>query len=240
MGAPTSAILAEIFLQYLEHTKIIDILQSHNIIDYYRYVDDILIVYNESNTNINNTLIEFNSIHPNIQYTMEKQTDNILNYLNISIHNTNSKLTFGIYRKPTTTDSIIHNNSCHPHEHKNSAVRYLINRMNTYPISHENKAQELHTVSTILANIGYNPQTHLYKKQKHNKPSDTIQQKKKWATFTYIGKETRAITKLFNNTHIKIAYKTNNTIQHHLKEKQHIDIYKRSGIYQLSCGITTK
>jgi hypothetical protein len=63
MGVPTSAILAEIFMQHHEHNHTVDILQKHNIIDYYRYVDDILIIYNEDNTNIDNTLIEFNSIH---------------------------------------------------------------------------------------------------------------------------------------------------------------------------------
>jgi hypothetical protein len=52
MGAPTSAILAEIFIQYLEHNNIIQILQKHQILDYYRYVDDILIMYNEERTNI--------------------------------------------------------------------------------------------------------------------------------------------------------------------------------------------
>jgi hypothetical protein len=70
MGAPTSAILAEVFMQHYEHNYIINILQKHNIIDYYRYVDDILIIYNEDNTNIDNTLIEFNTKHPNIQYTI--------------------------------------------------------------------------------------------------------------------------------------------------------------------------
>jgi hypothetical protein len=69
----TSAALAEIFIQYIEHNRIINILQRHHITDYCRYVDDILIVYNEDCTNIDNTLKEFNYIHPNIQYTMEKQ-----------------------------------------------------------------------------------------------------------------------------------------------------------------------
>jgi hypothetical protein len=55
MGAPTSAIITEIFIQYLEHTKIIETLKKHHIIDYYRYVDDILIVYNAHSTNIDNT-----------------------------------------------------------------------------------------------------------------------------------------------------------------------------------------
>jgi hypothetical protein len=109
MGAPTSAILAEIFLQHQAHNHIVDILQKHNVIDYYRYVNDILIIYNEDNTNIDNTLNEFNSIHPNIQYMIEKQNNNTLNYLDISIENINSNFIFGIHRKPTTTDLIIHN-----------------------------------------------------------------------------------------------------------------------------------
>jgi hypothetical protein len=67
MGAPTSAILAETFIQYLEQNNIINILQKHHIMDYCRYVDDILIIYNEDHTNIDDTLNEFNVIHPNIQ-----------------------------------------------------------------------------------------------------------------------------------------------------------------------------
>jgi len=45
MGAPSAAILSEVFLQYLEHTKIVDILVQHNIIGYFRYVDDTLVIY---------------------------------------------------------------------------------------------------------------------------------------------------------------------------------------------------
>jgi hypothetical protein len=62
MGAPTSAIKAETFIQHLEHNKLIKILNKHKILDYHRYVDDILILYNENNTNINNTLDECSAI----------------------------------------------------------------------------------------------------------------------------------------------------------------------------------
>jgi hypothetical protein len=50
MGAPISAILSEIYLQNLECTKIIKILTDNNILSYFRYVDDILIVYNDAFT----------------------------------------------------------------------------------------------------------------------------------------------------------------------------------------------
>jgi hypothetical protein len=46
MGAPTSAVIAEIFIQHLERAKIIEILKDHHIIDTYSCVDDILIIYN--------------------------------------------------------------------------------------------------------------------------------------------------------------------------------------------------
>jgi hypothetical protein len=61
-----------------------------------------------------------------------------------------NKLTFDIYRKPTTTDSIMHNDSCHPNEHKKSAINYLINRMNTYPISQVNKDHEQTIINETL------------------------------------------------------------------------------------------
>jgi hypothetical protein len=83
--------------------------------DYYRYVDNILIIYNEDNANIDDTLTEFNTVHPNIKYTIEKQENNKLNFLGINIISTLGKLTFNVYRKPTTTDLIIHNDSCNPH-----------------------------------------------------------------------------------------------------------------------------
>jgi hypothetical protein len=142
MGAPTAAILAEIFIQFLEHTVIYNILEKHQIINYYRYVDDILFIYNSEGTNIHNTLQEFNTVQPKLKFTLETETQNKINFLDITINKQHNKLTFGIYRKPTTTDTIIHNNSCHPKEHKRSAINYLINRVNTYQLTPENKAQE--------------------------------------------------------------------------------------------------
>ena len=48
-------------------------------------------------------------------------------------------LSVSIYRKTTATDVIIPKYSCHPPEHKHAAVRYLLNRMNTfyYQLTHK-------------------------------------------------------------------------------------------------------
>jgi hypothetical protein len=139
MVAPTSAIFAETFIQFLEHTVIYKILEKHQIIDYYRHVDDILIIYNSEHTDTQNTLKELNTVHPNLKLTLETETHNKINYFDITINKQQDKLTFGIYRKPTTTDTIIHNNSCHPNGHKRSAISYRINRMNTCVSSYTRK-----------------------------------------------------------------------------------------------------
>jgi hypothetical protein len=44
MGAPSSSIFPGFYLQYLENSRIYDLLPTHNIAGYFRYVDDILIV----------------------------------------------------------------------------------------------------------------------------------------------------------------------------------------------------
>jgi hypothetical protein len=62
MGAPTSAILAETFIQHMEHEYLYPILIAHEIIAYYRCVDDIFIIYEQNKTNIEQTLYEFNNI----------------------------------------------------------------------------------------------------------------------------------------------------------------------------------
>jgi hypothetical protein len=50
MGAPISAILAETFIEHMEHKHIYPILKTHEIIAYYRYIDDIIIMYDQNKT----------------------------------------------------------------------------------------------------------------------------------------------------------------------------------------------
>ena len=50
MESPTSSILSEIYLLYVEHTAIYEVLIRYNILGYFRCDDDILIAYNNSIT----------------------------------------------------------------------------------------------------------------------------------------------------------------------------------------------
>jgi hypothetical protein len=48
MGAPTSPILSEFYLQILENSKMYTLLLDHNTSGYFRYVDDIILIYKKT------------------------------------------------------------------------------------------------------------------------------------------------------------------------------------------------
>lgn len=73
MGTASSAILSEIFIQCLQHNEINQILTKHNLLNYFMYVDDALIIYDEPRINIDDVLSEFNSLYKHLQFTMEKK-----------------------------------------------------------------------------------------------------------------------------------------------------------------------
>ena len=114
MGAPSSGLIAELFLQRIENTHLARLSHKHKIINYFRYVDDILIIFDSAHSDIQTILTDFNALQPNLHFTAEVKRDQTINYLDISIHKT-PDLRTSIYRKPTFTDIIIPYNSNHPH-----------------------------------------------------------------------------------------------------------------------------
>ena len=155
MGAPTSGIIAEFFLQHLEGTCINNLLRKHKIAAYFRYVDDILLIYDSLHTNINCIQDDFNNIHQNMKFTAELESDNKINFLDTTIQRTPTNWTISIHRKPTFTDTIIPYTSNHPAQHKYAAARFLYNRLHTYNLKDEEYKQEEDTIHDILSNNGF-------------------------------------------------------------------------------------
>ena len=155
MGAPSSGILSEIFLQHVEHLHLPRLTHKHKLTNYSRYFDDILLIYDSSHTNIQSILNDFNSLHPNLTFTEESETDNKLNFLDLSIHKTPPGIKISIFRKPTFTDTLIPYTSNHPPQHKYSAIRFLYNRLNSYHLNADEYLQEQNIIHNILWNNSF-------------------------------------------------------------------------------------
>jgi hypothetical protein len=189
MGAPSSSILSEFFLQHIELSHLPRLTQKHRLINYFRYVDDILLVYDSSHTDILSILNDFNSIRPNLTFTEELEQDNRLNFLDINIHKLPPGIKISIFRKPTFTDTLIPYTSNHPPQHKYSAIRFLYNRLNSYQLNEEEHQREENIIHNILLNNSFtipshthhtpkrHPYSTLLKKSANGSPSHTLARK---------------------------------------------------------------
>jgi len=72
MYAASSSIISEMFLQHIEHTHLLHLTQKHKLVNYVRYVDDILI-YDSQHTDIHSILHDFNSLHQSLHFTGETE-----------------------------------------------------------------------------------------------------------------------------------------------------------------------
>ena len=64
-----------------------------------------------------------------------------INYLGLTIKRHTDHIPTEIYKKPTSTNITIHYTSNHPMEHKIAVYRYLINRVNSVPITDAKKTR---------------------------------------------------------------------------------------------------
>jgi hypothetical protein len=117
-----------------------------------------------------------------------------------------------------------------------AAVRYLKNRINSYHLNAEDKRKERETIKHILQANKYDASILETPLKTRNKKGN---EGKIWAKFTYTGKETKSIAKLFKNAIVKISYTTRNTIARLLtdKFKPNESKFEGSGIYQLTCPV---
>ena len=244
MGSSLSSNISEIFLQHLEQNNIEKLIKQHSIVFYGRYVDDILLIYNSNNDLNDNILNSFNSIHPNIQYSLEKEQNNKINFLDLKIEKCNNKIIFDIYRKPTTSKTSIHNQSICPTSYKFANFRYLLNRLNIIPLSTHRYNAELHNILSIAQHNNF-PKSEILKLNKQIKRRIYIKSKttlndnkisKQWFPLPYYGNLSNNIKQVFNRNNINIAYTNHNYLRLQLQNRNiQKDKMTCSGIYKLKC-----
>ena len=156
--------------------------------------------------------------------------------MDLTIKKTTNEMAFNIHRKPTTFDNIIPNDSCHPSEQKLAAIRYFINRIDTYDIGHAEKQRETEILKHIICNNTFH--TSILSRIRNNKTKlDSENQRKRRARFTYIRKEKRRITMLFKNTNVRIEFTTSNNLGKLLspRDAKKSETCDKNGAYQLKC-----
>ena len=101
MGSPLAPVLANLFMGHNEKDWI-ENYKGSKILFYRRYVDDTFCVFEREQDAVS-FYNYINSQHPNIWFTMEREVDNKLAFLDVLVNNNPLNLQTSVFRKKTFT-----------------------------------------------------------------------------------------------------------------------------------------
>ena len=126
MGSPLGPLLADIFMASLENTRLLPYIDNFHF--YKRYVDDILCMAEET-VDLQELLRCFNSVHNNINFTLECEKDKQINFLDVLLtRRSDGSFKRAIHRKATWNDQYLHFSSFIPMRMKRNLIHCLTGR----------------------------------------------------------------------------------------------------------------
>ena len=127
MGSPLAPILANLFMGHHEQEWLRH--ENASIVKFYkRYVDDIFCIF-KTPEDADKFLVFLNSRHRSIKFTIEKEKDQKLPFLDVLITKTPTSRITTNYKKPTDTGLLTNYLSFTPSKYKFGLVKTLIDRL---------------------------------------------------------------------------------------------------------------
>ena len=120
---------------------------------YSRYMDDIL--RNIKTNEITEKLDEINSYHPNLRFTMERENENCIPFLDMKLINAGGKLTSTWYSKSTDTGLTMNFHALAPIKYKRSVVSGMVYRIHHACSTWKHFHESLRKAKILLENNQY-------------------------------------------------------------------------------------
>ncbi|XP_053699016.1 uncharacterized protein LOC128745987 [Sabethes cyaneus] len=240
MGSKLSPLLAEAFMSDFEVE-----LKNEKLFPrvWKRYVDDVFAIVKERH--LPQTLDLLNSRYPTIKFTVEKEADGKLPFLDLLItKKQDNTLKFGIYRKPTSTDRYITSDSNHFGAQKQAAFHSMAHRLVHIPMEEEDFIAEKENIYKAAKINGYDKQfvdriIRVHERKKHKQNVTTLQPEREnieRISIPFYPKITNPIKNILKRHGYHAVYKSNTTIRDSLcNAKDKVPTKDRSGIYQINC-----
>ena len=154
MGSPISPLFADLVMEDLEVHCLKELKEKFSCtpLFYFRYVDDtIMCIKNEF---VQHTLDIFNSYNSHLQFTHELESNNSINFLDLTLIKNNGRIITNWFQKKTSSGRILSFHSNHSIQQKRNIVSNLIDR--AMLLSHVSfHKQNIDIVRNILMNNNY-------------------------------------------------------------------------------------
>ena len=151
MGSPVSPIVANLYMEFFEQLAISTAPTPPR--KWKRYVDDTFCIIRKDAAE--EFMVHLNSLRPSIQFTMEKEEDRSLAFLDVLLkRKEDGFLETLVYRKSTHTNRYLQYNSHHPTCVKKGLVKCLFNRSREVTIG-QSRTDEEDFLFDVLRGNGY-------------------------------------------------------------------------------------
>ena len=236
MGSPLSPLLANIFMAEFEKNaiKTSELKPKY----WYRYVDDTFVVWSHGREKLEDFWKHLNSLHPNIEFTMEVENERKLPFLDVLVtRKEDNSIDHSVYRKTTHTDRYLKGDSHHPPSQKKAVINTLVKRARTICSETSLEKELLHLTSALEAN-GYTKREigQVMKSSLQPKPKDK-EQLKHIAVIPYIKGTSDQLARLLRKHNIFSILKPINKIEGCLTSvKDKTPAENLAGVYKIPCS----
>ena len=251
-------VMAEAFLQHHE-CNAIETAKTQtppiNLKSFLRYIDDSHARF-DSNDQADRFLLILNAQDPSIQYTIERETEEGLNFLDITAKNNGQgKYEFSIHRKDAITNVQLKPTSCHDPRVLKGVVKGFVDRAIS-SCSEQHIQQELDFLVNVFIENGYSKPMLLeiirQVKQKHDtRSSGTLTrgqllvdntEHQKTVKLPWIPEVSVKLKRAFKKAGLKAVFKSGNNLNTILtaSNKSQLPTNSLPGVYQVECGCGTR
>lgn len=241
MGNPISSLTAELVMSEFECRAIKEYPKIFQ--HWSRFVDDVLEILKKHH--INEALTILNSYHEKIQFTLEVEEEQKLPFLDLIVHRDKDNLKFGIYRKPTSTETYINNRAFNHRPHKLAAFNFMLHRTNSIPLNETDYKIEIEKILEIAEKNSFNKGeikklNEKVKQRTLNKETSKLNIEKaemRFKKFSYHPKYAPAFRRIFEKFNIKLSFtnRFNVAQQFSRKIENRRPDNEEKGIYQINC-----
>lgn len=246
IGCSLSSFVSEIFMCHFETS-----IERHPSFPrfYRRYIDDIFVIQNRRMFDAVKRIFEekMDSFKQGaVRFTVERQTDGKIAFLNTLCETVNGKVAVDVYRKPTHTMRLITSDSFHDMKHKMAAYHGMAHFMTSLPLTDEKIEKETKKILDIGVVNGYKVTAieriisrHKMKKQLlemstlHNESDEPP----KRVSIRYYPKVTKLLRPLYKSCNIELVHRNDGSLKDALGTTKDVppDLHK-SGIYSIQCS----
>ena len=250
MGSPLGPTFANIFMNSLESQFLDTCSRDYKPSFYKRYVDDIIAGF-PSKSLAQQFLQYINQAHPNIKFSMETETNNRLNFLDVTISKSPSHFSTNVFRKDTYTGLGLNFYNFCPDIYKFNSFKTLINR--AYKICSDwfSFSQELQTLEKYFQQNNY--PSHIFHKFVkafldsiyHPKlPVATVPKLVIYSPFPFLGSKTKQLQKEMTHIlhkyypflNVKFAFSNNFRTKNFFKFKDSlVPLMRHNVVYLYTC-----